>query len=143
MSSSFEELIVQASQIIGDFESVQRTLGRISAEVMDTYGWNALKDFSKSIEDNGGIRRSPSTLRNYAWTYKKILEFDLPDDLPFALCQNIAGLENPEPFVKMVKEGQSPTEIRKQILELKKKQNPKKFKTIVCPHCAREINLEK
>lgn len=141
--SSFEELIVEASQVIGDFETVQRTLGRISAEVMDTYGWNALRDFSRSIEENGGLRRSPSTLRNYAWTYKKIKEFDLPDDLPFALCQNIAGLDDPKPFVNMVHQGRSPAEIRKLILELRQKQNPKKVKKVVCPACGNEFQLEK
>ena len=140
---SLEELIVEASTVLGNFETIQRTLGRISAEVMDTYGWNVLVDFSKSIEENGGLRRSPSTLRNYAWTYKKIKEFDLPDDLPFALCQNIAGLTNPEPFVAMVKEGHSSAEIRKLILEQRKKEHPERVKEIICSLCGGKFILEK
>ncbi len=137
---SLDELVTEASQIIGDFETVQRTLGKISLEVINTYGWKALQDFSRSIEENGGLRRSPSTLRNYAWAYKKIVEFNLPEDLPFALCQNIAGLTDPAPFVKMVQDGVSVSEIRKQILALRKKQDPT-LKEVTCPNCAKIFTI--
>lgn len=131
----FEDLVLSASNLLQDLESYQRTLGRYANEVIDNYGSKALKEFSEQIAENSGVKRAPSTLRNYAWTYKKIEEYDLPEDLPFSLCQDIARRDDAEIFVEMVKDGMSPTAVRKAIYEARLKENPKKVKEITCPKC--------
>ena len=132
---NFEELVVSASDLLQNLESYQRTLGRYSNEVIDEMGYKSLKEFSERIAENCGIKRSPSTLRNYAWTYKKIEQYDLPEDLPFSLCQDIARRDDPEVFVKMIRDGMSPTEVRKAIFDARLKENPKKVKEVTCPKC--------
>lgn len=139
MYMDWEAIINEASELISGAESIQRKLGMYANEVITTYGTKALKDFSDQLKEHSGVSRSPSTLHNYAWTYRTIQVYELPEDLPFSLCQAIAGDKEPQQWVNMVKQGLSPSEIRKQIIESKGK-TPKN-KVVVCPKCSTEISL--
>jgi len=113
----FNELVLEASDILDTVENYQWRLGELSNEVVKTYGYKALEDFSKQIERVGGVRRSPSSLRMYAYIWKASNTLGLPKDILFSACQSVVFSRDPTKYAKMAQEGASGTEIRKQIYE--------------------------
>jgi len=116
----FEELVIKASHILDIAERYQWELGQLSNEVVKTYGYKALVDFAKQIQENCGIWRSPGSLRMYAYVYKVSSKLNLPEDILFSACQAIIFSGNPVKYAKMVQDGMSGTEIRKVIYNDKK-----------------------
>lgn len=148
MDKQWEKLVQEASEILETKEHYQKRLGEIASTILSTYGYDALQGFAGEIADTAGIRISPSTLYNYQWTYKKIEELKLPSDIPFSICQMIAGTANPQEWAdKINKEGYSGGHVAKMI----KEGRPKKLKACpnchhpvtetVCPYCKKNIEV--
>lgn len=108
-------LAIEASGILDVVENYQWELGRLSSEVVEKYGYKALDDFSKQIEKIGGVKRSPGTLRMYAYVWKVSDQLGLPKDILFSACQNIVFSSDPKKYSRMAKKGASGTDIRKAI----------------------------
>lgn len=116
---NFSDLVIKASDILDTVENYQWCVGEIANEVVERYGFKALEDFSKQIESTGGVRRSPGTLRFYAYIWKKSTALNLPKDILFSGCVAIVFSKDPERYAKLAKEGMSGTELRKLIYEEK------------------------
>ena len=134
----WESLVTKVADCLAQRESYQRIVGQLAAFVIETRGNKALKEFSANIKENSGLSISPSTLRNYSWTYKKISELSLPEDLPYRTAQVIAGSPNALQWAKMInEEGLSAADIYRLIKEEKGQDKPKKI--ITCPDCGKQI----
>ena len=92
----FEDLVIQASNILDTVENYQFEIGRLSNEIVQTQGYRALEDFSKQIEENCGVRRSPTSLRLYAYVYKISNQLGLPKDILFSDCREIVFSSDPQ-----------------------------------------------
>jgi len=117
---NLQEIAVKASAILEVVENYQFELGRLSNEVVESYGYKALTEFAKEIEGVGGVRRSPSTLRVYAYIWKVSNKLGLPKDLLFSGCQRIVFSDDPEKYARLAKAGATNEEIRRAIYEDKK-----------------------
>ena len=114
---SMDTLAIIASDILTLSESYQWDLGKMSNEVIEHQGYKALVDFSKRISDISGIKRSPSSLRIYAYVWKASNKLGLSKDLMFSTCKAIVFSDEPEKYALMSKNGSSFVDIRKQIYE--------------------------
>lgn len=115
----FEDLVIQASNILDTVENYQFEIGRLSNEIVQTQGYRALEDFSKQIEENCGVRRSPASLRLYAYVYKISNQLGLPKDILFSGCREIVFSSDPQKYARLAKGGLSGYEIKKAIYEEK------------------------
>lgn len=115
----FEDLAIQASHILEVVENYQWSLGQLSNEVVQTFGYKALEDFSKKIESIGGVRRSPASLRLYAHVYKISDQLGLPKDILFSCCREITFSNDPVKYAKLAQSGMSGYEIKKLIYQEK------------------------
>ncbi len=113
----FNELVLQASDILDNQENYQWEIGRLSDEVVQTYGYKALVDFAKQIESTCGVRRSPSSLRMYSYIFRVSSKLGIPKDLLFSTCQAIVFSDNPSKYIKMANAGASRVDIRTAIYE--------------------------
>jgi hypothetical protein len=111
----FDNLVLQASDILDKQENYQWVLGEISQKIIDQYGYKALTDFSNQINENCGVRRTAGSLRLYAYVYKLSKGLNLPRDLLFSCCLAIVFSNNPEKYAKLAQEGMNRTELRKLI----------------------------
>lgn len=84
--NDFNTLVEQASHILDIVENYQWKLGELSNEVINNFGYKALEDFSKQVEATGGVKRKASTLRIYAYVWKKSNQLGLPKDILFSGC---------------------------------------------------------
>lgn len=116
----FDTLVIEASHILNAVENYQHSLGKISNEIVTNFGYKALEDFSKQVEATGGVRRSPASLRMYAYVYKLSEKLGLPKDILFSTCQAIVFSDNPQKYAKMAEAGASRIDILKSINEDKK-----------------------
>jgi len=123
MDENFEQLVGEASHILDVVENYQWELGRISNDVVNTYGYRALEDFSKQIERTGGVKRSAGSLRMYAYVWKISTKLGLPKDILFSACQAIVFSGDPVKYARLAQGGASGTDIRKAIYEDKTAQN--------------------
>jgi hypothetical protein len=130
----WDSLLQTASALIISKENYQKKLGELSWDVIKSGGRESLPTFAKEIEDMTGHRVSPTTLRNYAWVWMKTKELEIPEDIPFSVCQLIAGTPNPLEYANKIKEGASGAEIARLI----KGERPGKI--IVCPLCGGQFN---
>jgi hypothetical protein len=108
---NFNHLAIQASDILTITENYQFELGRISDEIIREYGYKALIEFSNEIELIGGIRRTPATLRMYAYIFKVSKKLELPEDLTFDVCRKIVFSEDKLKYSQMAKDGATSREI--------------------------------
>lgn len=138
---NWDELIIQASEIISNRETYQRLLGKLSFDISEKYGADKLSDFSRDLKEGHGLTISASTLRNYLWVYKKTSPLELPEDLSYRTLQYVASSDDPEAWAKRIKdEGLSSAEIYKLIRE-EKGLNKKEGKTIICNNCGNKIEI--
>ncbi len=114
---NFDTLVIQASDILDKVENYQFEIGKLCNEIIKNYGYKALTDFSKQIETNCGVKRSPGTLRMYGYIYSISTRYNIPKDLLFSTCQAIAFSDNPQKYIEMAKKGASRIDIRNQIWE--------------------------
>lgn len=112
MENNFQELAEEASAILAVTENYQFELGRISNEIVKNFGYKALTDFSKQIENTGGVRRAPESLRMYAHVFRVSSQLNLPKDILFSVCQAIAFSSDPQKYAKMAQKGASGLDIR-------------------------------
>jgi len=122
MDENFETLVIEASHILDVVENYQWRLGELSNQVVETYSYQALEEFSKQINENCGVKRSAGTLRMYAYIWKVSSRLGLPKDILFSACQAIVFSDDPLKYAQMAKKGASGTDIRKAIYEDKKAQ---------------------
>lgn len=134
MQNEWDDLIIQASEIVSTRENYQRVLGKLAFTIAEKYGTDKLEDFSRDLKEGHGLSLSPSTLRNYLWVYQKTSNLELPEDLSYRTLQYIASSDNPENWAKRIKEeGLSSAEVFRLIRE-EKGLDTKKRK-VVCPDC--------
>ena len=114
-----EDAAISTADILGRVENYQWGIGKISNGIVERFGYKALPDFSKRIEEICGVRRTPGTLRMYAYIYKVSSKLGLPKDILFSACQAIVFSHDPKKYAEMAKQGLSGTEIRKAIYEEK------------------------
>ena len=110
-----EQLAIESADILTSVENYQWELGKRANIVVEQTGYKSLVDFSKRIENICGVRRSPGSLRMYAYVWKKSNELNLPKDILFSACQAIVFSKEPLKYAKMAQEGLSGTDIRKAI----------------------------
>jgi hypothetical protein len=115
--TDFNDLVLQASDILETVENYQFSLGEISQKIVEGYGYKALDEFSKEVERTNGVRRSASSLRIYAHVFKISKKLGLPRDILFSTCRDVIFSNDPVKYAKMAKEGYSGREIRKKIYE--------------------------
>ena len=115
--TDFNDLVLQASDILENVENYQWAIGELSQKVVENYGYKALEEFSKEIERASGVRRSASSLRIYAYVWKLSDKLGLPKDILFSTCRDIIFSNAPAKYAKMAHEGFSGREIRKKIYE--------------------------
>jgi len=136
---SWDEYIQQVSSIVESKEQNHNKLGQICAAIMDDHpgaGGKALEEFAAEIKVTTGIKVSHSTLRNYAWVYKKTYRYNLPPDVYYIIKQRIASSTNPKKWVDLINEGHPSDYIYKLMME----ENPKKKRVKLCRHCGEKIN---
>ena len=112
-----KDLAEQASDILTRFENYQWEIGKLANEVVEKFGYKAIEEFSKEIESVGGVKRKPSTLRMYAYTYKMAMKLNLPKDILFTTCQSIVFSDDPQKYVRLSQGGATGAEIRRAIKE--------------------------
>jgi hypothetical protein len=117
-----DTLAIKASDLLDKVEGQQFTLGDYANQIVKQYGYRELETFSKKIQDNCGVYRSPSTLRVYAYVYSQTEKLGIPRDLMFSTCQQIVFSDDPQKYIDMAKEGSSRAEIR---YEIQKDKNQK------------------
>jgi uncharacterized membrane protein YjjP (DUF1212 family) len=117
MDETFEALVIQAGEILSISENYQWRLGELSNQVVEQYGYKALEDFSKQINENCGVKRSPASLRMYAYIWKMSSHLGLPKDILFSACQAIVFSDDPQKYAQMARNGASGTDLRKAIYE--------------------------
>lgn len=132
---NWDEYVVKIADLLEKKENYYLVLMEISFEISEKYGNFALFDFAKAIEDNSGIKISPTTLRNYAWTYDKTRNLDLPREVPFGLRQKIAGREDRGPIAKLFSQGWSVAAVANFI------KGKKKDKFVPCPNCGIDVKV--
>jgi len=115
----FKDLAIEAGHILDVVENYQFELGRISQEIIDNYGYKALEEFSKEVESVSGVKRSASSYRIYAYIWKASTKLGIPKDLMFSTCRDIVFSHNTNKYVKMIKEGASRIDVKKEIYKEK------------------------
>lgn len=115
MDEYLEQLAIESADILSVTENYQWELGKRANEVVETYGYKALVDFAKRIENICGVRRSPGSLRMYAYIFKRSNELGLPKDILFSACQAIVFSNDPQKYALMAQQGLSGTDLRKAI----------------------------
>lgn len=121
MNESTEDLAIKASDILSVTENYQWELGKISQSFVEKQGFKALPEFSQRIKDIGGVTRSPSSLRMYAYVWQLSDKLGLPKDILFSTCQAIVFSKDPQKYAEMAKNGANRTELYQMIYEDKKK----------------------
>lgn len=131
---AWDELLLQATSIIENRETYQRSLGQLASKVAEEYGQDRLKDFSREIKENYGLIISTSTLKNYRWVWEKTKELKLPEDLSYRTLQYIASSGNPEYWAERItKEGLTSPQVFKLMRE--EKGLPSKKRAYICKAC--------
>lgn len=115
MDEYLEQLAIESADILDKVENYQFELGKRANQVVETYGYKALVDFAKRVENICGVRRSPGSYRMYAYIWKRSNELGLPRDILFSACQAIVFSNDPQKYALMAQQGFSGTEIRKVI----------------------------
>ena len=123
MDENFEKLVGEASNILENQENYQWRLGELSQQIVEKYGYKALEDFSKQIQENCGVKRTPGSLRTYAYVWKISSKLELPKDILFSTCMTITFSGNPPKYAQMAREGASRIDILKSVNEDKYAQN--------------------
>jgi hypothetical protein len=141
MNNDWGDLIEEASKLIIGREKYQKTLGKLAAQIVQFHGAEALKGFAEDLSENTGYKVSPISLRNYGWVYLKTVDLHLPADIPFRIYQALAGVVDQAPYVKMIEEGYSASEVIRKIRE--DKGYTKNDKKIICPECGAQFSEEK
>lgn len=132
----FEIYVLQISDLVEKREKYQRLLGKIASEATQKYGPESLKQIAHLVQETTGRKLSLSTLRNYRWTYERVNDLKLPEDLSYYVLQKIASSENPKGWARRIKkEGLSSNEVARLFRGEKEK------KTVICYHCQREIEI--
>jgi hypothetical protein len=130
----WDQVVEQISQIVLVREHYQKTLGKVAAEVCDTYGPQALKDLSEAIKETHGVSLAVSTLKNYRWVFLKTDHLNLPEDLSYVARQYIATSGDPEGWgKKVIDAGLSGPEVVRMIREAKGLNDRRKKR--LCPSC--------
>jgi hypothetical protein len=113
-------LLAQAAAVLSVVENYQWELGRIANDVMNFGGYKELRDFSKKIEEETGVKRSASSLRIYAYVWRESNRLGLPKKYMFSNCREIIFTGNAEKYAEMVKAGKTKHEVKKEISKDKK-----------------------
>lgn len=132
--NNWEELVQKVAELLTTREKYQRVLGQIAYEINKEYGAKGLQDFAVEVKDTHGISVSPSSLRNYEYTYRQTKDLNLPDDMSYRTLQYIASSGKPEYWAERIeKEGLSSPEVYR-LIRQDKGMEDKKTMTI-CPYC--------
>ena len=115
MDENFDTLVAEASHILENQENYQWSLGELANNVVQSYGYKALEDFAKKIQETSGVWRSPGSLRMYAFVWRQSVKLGIPKDLLFSTCQAIVFSDNPQKYIDMAGTGASRVDIRNQI----------------------------
>lgn len=138
---NWDELIVQASNLIESREKYQRVLGKIAHDIANEYGFDKLNDFSRDLQETYGLSISPSTLKNYKWVHEKVSKLKLPEDLSYRTLQFIASSGRPKYWAKRIrKEGLSSPQVYR-LLREEKGLDKKVRKTVICSQCGYEVEI--
>jgi len=113
--NDFREAVLKAAHILDVVENYQWELGEIANGIIETRGYQALEEFSKEIEVESGVKRTASSFRIYAYIWKASTQIGLPKDLMFSTCRDIVFSKNKEKYVKMIKDGASRVDVKKEI----------------------------
>ena len=111
----FNTLVAEASHILDAVENYQFEIGKLSNDVVQNYGYKALNDFAKQIQNVSGVWRSPGSLRMYAFVWSQSVKLGIPKDLLFSTCQAIVFSDDPQKYIDMASAGASRVDIRNQI----------------------------
>lgn len=132
----YEKAIEKLAVLINNREHYQRILGRTAYNVSRDYGAEMLNQLSEDLKEAHGLKIAPTTLRNYAWVYKRVKDLELPDDLPFRTLQQLSASADPAAWAKrIVEEGLSSSEVYKMLQEEKGREE----KIFLCPSCKAEL----
>lgn len=135
----WDKLLREISSLVATHENYDQRLGELAYLGYEQRGASAYEDLAKAIEDMEGIKRSPKTLKNKAWVYKKTKDLKLPEHTGFGLRQDIAGLKRKDQkkFTQMLLDGFSNAEVTKLVKEYKGV-SPKK-RSVVCDSCGKTL----
>jgi len=125
----YDKYIIKITKLIENREKYQLIMGKVSHEIQEVGG--SLKGFAEDLRETTGQVISYKTLQNYAWVHSRTSHLKLPEDISYRARQAIAGSEDPERWVKEIKNGASSAQIFRMIKgepEIKK-----------CPFCGESL----
>lgn len=137
--ATWEERIIEVSDILDNREHYQRKLGKLASEIADEFGVDKFEDFSRDLNESQGMTISPSTLKNYRWVWEKTKQLELPLDISYRTLQYIASSGKAEYWAERIKnEVLSSSEVYKLLRDEK---GLSKKKTYVCKACGAENEI--
>lgn len=136
MNDKWDALLEQAFVIIEKDEKNKRRLWELSYEIRKEMGTTGLHEFSANLKERFGITRSYNTLRQYAYTYEVIKDYDIPEDIPYTTLRTILSSDKPLDYIRMIQAGASSFEVMRLIITNK----PPKSKATICRRCGKTVH---
>lgn len=129
-------IIHELASILEDSNSKQRVIGELLLNI--DY---PLKALTEELKENHGIEESYNTLRTYRYVWKKVRDFNPPEDISFNVLRWIATTpeEDRPKYFKMIGDGVSSAQVVSLIR--KGKGIKKRTKVVSCPQCSYEWDI--
>ena len=126
---NYDTLVGLAQEAVVLRDLPQRILGKIVVQV-DTGKSGTLAQFAKDV----GV--SKNGLQIYSWVERRLDGLSIPDDIPWSAIRVIAGTDNPQEWMdKVISEGLSFAEVKRQIAIERGDPVKHPHKTIKCDSC--------
>ena len=116
-------------------ENIHDIIGEITLQILQKDGFNGIKRLHAVLSEGQGTKRSVQDLYQHAWVWQKTLEYKLPTELSYTLRRTIAGRDNIEKYVEMIKSGAS----RAELYQVLHEEQPRKERKKLCPQCGTEM----